>query len=187
MFLALKNHFTQESYDIVKYRGKTNATINGFEKRKDRLQFAKLSRKVSDDDMQYYIIANIIEGKSWIGQFLEEDAELNFQKFKNAYSDIIKTVNREVRESLDGISFSNFFKVDKYEYPHVVLSKLDDTLSYLTLVVLNNFVQFVPKYNEAYAGDEVWSSMALMIDKLTPFINYDKKEMKNILRNFYND
>ena len=41
-YLSLKNHFTKDHYDYIKYRGKTRATHQAFYKRKDRFWFEKL-------------------------------------------------------------------------------------------------------------------------------------------------
>lgn len=185
LFLALKNHFTQENYDFIKYNGKTSATRAAFDKRKDVLQFQKLSRKAHAENIQNYIIANLVAGRTWVGQFLENDAELAFEIYQNAYSNLLETVERELRQSLENCEASRLFKIDKHEYPQILLDQLDGTISYLTLVVLNNFVQFIPRYNEAYAGDEVWGSTAMMITKLTSFVNYDRRlfhfKLKEIL------
>ena len=39
LYLAMKNHFTQEEYDFFKYNGKINAIKESFLSRKDRYQF----------------------------------------------------------------------------------------------------------------------------------------------------
>jgi hypothetical protein len=43
-FLALKNHFTTDSYDYIKYNGKVGAKPSSFDVRKDKYQFYKLSK-----------------------------------------------------------------------------------------------------------------------------------------------
>lgn len=182
LFLALKNHFTQDSYDFFKYHGKTNATKEAFEKRKDRLQFQKLARRESSENLQTYLVANLVAGKTWVGQFLEVDAETNYHQFKVKLENITETVIEELKKSLEHCEPTKLFKVDKHEYPQILLDHLDTTQSMVSLVVLNNFVQFVPIYNETYAGDEVWETTARMITKLTPFITYDRREMRKRLK-----
>lgn len=180
LFLSLKNHFTQESYDFVRYRGKTNATKEAFEKRKDRLQFQKLSRKAPEDEIVGFIIANLVAGKTWVGQFLEQEADAIYENFKKAVTDLIGTVASETKQALE--THPRPFAIDKHEYPGILLCQLDGTVSYPTMVVLNNFIDFVPRYDDAYAGDEVWAATALMIRKLRPFVSYDKKAMKDRLK-----
>jgi hypothetical protein len=180
LFLALKNHFTQENYDFIKYNGKTSATRAAFDKRKDVLQFQKLSRKAHAENIQNYIIANLVAGRTWVGQFLEQEADAIYENFKKAVTDLIGTVASETKQALE--THPRPFAIDKHEYPGILLCQLDGTVSYPTMVVLNNFIDFVPRYDDAYAGDEVWAATAFMIRKLRPFVSYDKKAMKDRLK-----
>ena len=50
-YLGLKNHFTKEKYDYVKYCGKSRASIESFYKRKDRFFFEKISRQKNDEEV----------------------------------------------------------------------------------------------------------------------------------------
>ena len=65
-YLSLKNHFTKDHYDYIKYRGKTRATHQAFYKRKDRFWFEKFARKKND--------------KEWRGTIcrLEEEGAVTF-------------------------------------------------------------------------------------------------------------
>ena len=53
-YLSLKNHFTKDHYDYIKYRGKTRATHQAFYKRKDRFWFEKFARQKNDKDCLLY-------------------------------------------------------------------------------------------------------------------------------------
>ena len=48
-YLALKNHFSKPKYDYIKYAGKTRASIEAFNKRKDKYWYEKLSRQKTDE------------------------------------------------------------------------------------------------------------------------------------------
>ena len=67
-YLAMKLHFGGE-YDFHKYNGKVSATLESFEKRKDKFKFVRLSKKLSDPEILDYFLANFIRGKEWIGDF----------------------------------------------------------------------------------------------------------------------
>ena len=75
LYLAIKSHFTTQSYDYHKYQGKVKASKESFDIRKDRFLFQKLSRKYSNDQMNDFLISNCIKGKKWVGEFLDDDAE----------------------------------------------------------------------------------------------------------------
>jgi len=71
MFHALKLHFTSDSYDYVKYNGKTNVTKTTFSTRKDKYSFYRLSRKFGLTELRDYYIANfMVEDIQWVGDIL---------------------------------------------------------------------------------------------------------------------
>ena len=45
LFEAFKNHFSKETYDFFKYKGRVSASKAGFNKRKDKYFFERMSRK----------------------------------------------------------------------------------------------------------------------------------------------
>ena len=70
-YLALKNHFTKDSYDYHKYQGKSRASLQSFYKRKDRYWFEKLSRQKEDKEVIDFFVANFVSCTDpqtvWIG------------------------------------------------------------------------------------------------------------------------
>ena len=81
LFLALKNHLTTKSYDYFKYSGKTNASQDSFMSRKDRFHYQRLCRMCEDDQMKDFILSNLIKGKLWVGEMLDDEAEQNFKEY----------------------------------------------------------------------------------------------------------
>ena len=73
-YLAFKNHFTKKNYDYFKYCGKTNASRDAFNKRKDRYFFERMSRKKTDEEIRHYFLANFVECSDpdalWIGDII---------------------------------------------------------------------------------------------------------------------
>jgi hypothetical protein len=75
-YLALKNHFTKDSYDYHKYCGKSRATVQSFYKRKDRFWFEKIARQKSDKEIVDFFVANFVSCSDpetlWIGEMIKE-------------------------------------------------------------------------------------------------------------------
>ncbi len=75
-YLSLKNHFTKDHYDYIKYRGKTRATVKAFYKRRDRFWFEKFSRQKTDKEVEEFFVSNFITctdpSKLWIGEMIRE-------------------------------------------------------------------------------------------------------------------
>ena len=73
-YLAVKLHFTSDTYDYYKYGGKVNAKLETFTKRKDRYFFHKLSTKYAEADILDFFVANFLaDSKRWIGNLLAND------------------------------------------------------------------------------------------------------------------
>ena len=62
-YLALKNHFTKDHYDYIKYRGKTRASNQAFYKRKDRFWFEKFARNKNDKEIEEFFVSNFTISK----------------------------------------------------------------------------------------------------------------------------
>ena len=92
-YLSFKNHFTKESYDFFKYKGKTRANESTFKKRKDRYFFERMSRKKTDQEIYDYFTASFSQAEDprtvlvWIGQIID-----NGDKRYQEWSDKMKTL-----------------------------------------------------------------------------------------------
>ena len=182
MFLALKNHFTRDNYDFFRYRGKVNASPDSFMSRKDRFQFQKLSRLHNEENMRDFIVSNILAGKSWVGEFLDDDAEENYLK----HLKIRQSLSYIFTNELDGL-FRNgqpivTFRVYKDRYPSSFMYYLSGRVTIETMVILNSLINYVPKWDIFYSDDSIWPKHSMMIKKYAPFLVYDKQKMKAILK-----
>jgi hypothetical protein len=182
LFLALKNHFTRDSYDFFRYRGKVTASHDSFMSRKDRFQFQKLSRLHSEDSMRDFIVSNIIAGKTWVGDFLDDDAEDNYKKHLKVNQSLSYIFANEL-DALFSESRPNIcFRAYKDRYPTAFMHHLSGDVSIETMVILNDFVRYISKWDSVYSDDSLWPKHSLLIKKYTPFLEYDKDKMKSILK-----
>lgn len=184
MFTALKFHFTQQKYDYFKYSGKVKVSQEKFECRKDRFMFARLCKKYKDDDLKEFFIANIICGKAWIGQLMEDEANdnyLDYLKYKQAFSHLF---DDELHTLFDqATNPSDVFKIDGGQYPIVINSYLSRKLSLQSLSVMNKYFDFAPKFDTKLGSDDVlWSRVRLLIIKLHPFLTYDQTKVKESIK-----
>jgi hypothetical protein len=187
LFLALKNHFTQPSYDYFKYHGKTNASPDSFMARRDRFQFQKLSRKVNAGQMKDFIVANLLSGKSWVGDFLEDDAYdiyLAYAKRKQSFSYVFADeLDRLFRE----YSPETAFKIRDNQIPPILTCLMNGTISPETFAILNHFIGFCKVFDERLDDDYIWTKYRSVVVKLYPFLEYDKKKILQILKEKINE
>ena len=179
LFLALKNHLTTKSYDYFKYSGKTNASHDSFMSRKDRFHYQRLCRMCEDDQMKDYIISNLIKGKLWVGEMLDDEAEHNFKEYSRRKQAFTYNFNNELDKLFSGVETpSEIFDVKKNQYPLILNRYLSGELPVEFFCVLNSLVQFTDKFDERIGTDDViWSKVRLLLVKLHPFLEYDKKKV----------
>jgi len=182
LFLALKNHFTRDSYCFFKYNGKTNASSDSFMSRKDRFQFQKLSRLQNDENMKDFIIANILAGKTWVGDFLDDEAEENYKKHLKIKQSLSYNFSNELDAIFRDEAPKVCFRTYRDRYPTLFMSYLSGSISIQTMVLLNAFVLYIPKWDVVYRDDAVWPKHSILIKKYAPFLEYDKLKMKTIIK-----
>ena len=97
MYVALKLHFTTDSYDYFKFNGKTRVSETNFEKRKDRYFFKKLTNRKKDDEILPYFVANFVADSSgWIGNMVRSDGDDNYRAWKKRMESLHYTFSEEV-------------------------------------------------------------------------------------------
>lgn len=184
LYLALKNHFTVKSYDYFKYDGKLKLTHDSFMVRKDRFHFQRLCRKCDSAQMKDYILSNLIKGRMWVGEMLEDEAEQNFKEYTKRKQAFTYNFNNELDKLFaDATNASDVFTVKSNQYPVILNRYLSGELSAEVFSVLNHLVQFSDKFDERIGKDDViWSKVRVLLIKLHPFLEYDKKKVKDAFK-----
>jgi hypothetical protein len=173
IYIALKNHFNQPSYDYIKYNGKTNVTQNSFMKRRDKGFFSKASRKYGGDIKDYFIANMIKDPDKWIGDYNEENY-IDWMKRRDSLSYIFKN-------ELDGGDFNKLFDIADNNHPIILKRYLASAISLETLVILDNLVGFTKEFDKKMEDDFIWPSISTLIKKYKVFIKVDRDKYRGIL------
>jgi len=179
LYLALKNHFTLDSYCYFKYNGKTkHIAKETYLARRGRFQFEKLARNC--DNMQDHLVANLLKDKTWVGDLLEDEAFDN----TNAYVKINQSMSYIFRNELERIGDIKSALRFVGQYPNIIPILINGTISYQTFVILNYFIQFIPIFDAKLPDDFIWSKISFKAKKFAPFVlrDLDKKKFANILK-----
>jgi len=183
-YLALKNHFTKDSYDYFKYCGKSRASLDSFHKRKDRYFFERMSRQKTDDEIKAYFVANFVESSDsqnlWIGEIIRsgESVYTDWLKKIQSLSYLFKTES-EVFIRKD--NFESLFDCKNGQHPDLLKKYLQKAVSLETLVILDVILNYSSKFDKKLS-DPVWETVGLKIKKYKPFLNIDESKFKQILK-----
>jgi hypothetical protein len=182
-YLALKNHFSKPSYDYIKYAGKTRASIESFNKRKDRYWYEKLSRQKSDEDIKNFFIANFVEvddpGRLWIGEIIRT-GESTFVSWKKRQQSLTYLVKEQSEQLLSEYDLNELFDCSK-QHPPIVKNFLKGNICIETLVVYDKIFKVGKEFDKKLL-DPVWETISLKIKKYSPFLNIDVGIYKSMLR-----
>jgi hypothetical protein len=176
LYLALKNHFSRESYDFFKYNGKTTANKDAFMSRRDRFQFQKISRMYSAEDMQDLFVSNFLKDKAWVGDMLDDDSNEIFLKYRRRRQSLTYTFTNELDSLFTNDQPDKVFKATKGSFAPILTYIIREDVSYESAVVLDHFIGFSKNF------DSIFNSYRLKIKKYQPFVEFDKNKMKVILK-----
>jgi len=184
MFHALKLHFTSNSYDYIKYNGKTNVTKTTFSTRKDKYSFYRLSRKFGLTELKDYYIANfLVDDVQWVGDILGPESEENYKKWQKRIQSLTYTFENDIIILLDKVENPNDLLVVKNnEFPKLMQYATQGDISLETLIILDDIMNFFPMWEKEIYDDIVWPNFKIKCMKYKPFLHYDKEKFKQILK-----
>jgi len=185
LYESLKLHFTKDSYDFFKYNGKSNISVTAFENRKDKYHFYKLSRKFSNrDDLIQFLVANFVEKDGiWVGELLNEDAEVNFQRRQKVLQSLSYEFTGDLSKLFDGIDDPNeVIKVVDGDYPILLTKTLQRDIKIETLCMLNQILGFLPMWDKKITDTIRWPDFRRKIVKYAAFLPRDTVKYKLILK-----
>ena len=182
-YLSLKNHFTKEQYDYIKYRGKTRATVQSFYKRKDRFWFEKIARQKKDKEVEEFFVSNFIystdPGTLWIGEMIKE-GEGRYMEWKKKVQSLSYIFKDEIDFLLENKKVDEVFDCSS-GHPLILKSHLGGNTSLETMVICDRIFEYRKDFDKKLT-DPVWETISLKIKKYTPFLNIDVPRYKKILK-----
>ena len=182
-YLAMKNHFTKDSYDYIKYRGKSRATLNAFYKRKDRFWFEKFSRQKSDKEIEEFFIANFSSCPDpeslWIGEMIKE-GEGRYQDWQKKVQSLSYVFKEEAESLFVDNKVDDVFDCSKGHAP-ILKSYLGGKTSLETLVICDRIFEYGKDFDKNLK-DPVWETVSRRVKKYTPFLNINVPRYKKILK-----
>ena len=183
-YLAFKNHFTKQSYNYFKYSGKSKASVEAYNNRKDRYFFERMSRKKTDDEIKEYFLANFVEcddpDRLWIGEIINT-GEDNYKSWAKRFQGLSYLFKTEIEVFCHKETFQQLFTVKGQSHPEILKKYLQGALSIETMVILDMILEYTKDFDSKLI-DPVWETVSLKIKKYKPFLNIDVTKYKQVLR-----
>ena len=185
MYLALKLHFTSDSYDYFQYGGNAKASQVSFDQRRDKFFFVKLSRKFKDFELREFFVANLTaEDKVYPATLVREGAKnyAEYTKRKESLSYHFKEDVATLHEMCD--RFDDLFKVTSV-HPPLLKAHLGGRICLETLTIFNKIFQYVPQFDKQIKEKIVWKPLRNKVVKYDPFLFVDLGKYKSIIKHQY--
>ena len=182
-YLALKNHFTKDHYDYIKYRGKTRASNEAFYKRKDRFWFEKFARQKNDKEIEEFFVSNFIYSTDpstvWIGEMIKE-GEGRYQEWQKKVQSLTYVFKQETESVFENKKVDDMFDCSK-GHPPILKIYLKGDISLESMVIYDRILGYGKDFDKRLK-DPVWETVSRKIKKYSPFLNIDVSRYKKILK-----
>lgn len=177
-YLALKRHFTTDSYDFLQYNGKIRASKDSFESRRDKYFFSKLAKK---EDPKHFLIANFLKDPNiWIGTLVDDPIHdkiyTEWKKRSQSLMYIFKQEIYSLDDDLDGILRTSG------DYPKLFAGYLLDLVCPETMIILDASLRFMPYWKKNIDDTIIFPDHYRKLQKYKPFVRFDKDKTKKIMQ-----
>ena len=190
-YLAIKLHFTTDTYNYEEYGGKVNCKLETFTKRNDRYFFHKLSKQYDENNIVDFFVANFIHNnKKWVGNLLQNDGKdvyLDFKKRKEAFGYHFRDDCLRINDDFSSrrLSFDDGFLCSSGQHPRLLRLLIQKRASFQTIIVLDHFLSFSKNWDKEITEKVVWPEISLKVSRVKPFVNFNATECKLIMKEVF--
>ena len=193
IYLAIKLHFTSDSYDYFKHNGKTTARLNTFTKRRDRYFFHKLSRSYSSSACVDYFVAGFIGSDTvWIGDVVGKSGQENYTRWQKRIESLSYVFEGDVNTLLEfieekKIKFDDLFKVKDGQHPPLVKLYIANKITIESMIILDDILNYTKQFNKQIKETVIWPKKYKLLMNYKPFLKYNTTKMKMIIKKKINE
>lgn len=179
-YLALKSHFSNSKYDYFRYNKKVKATIDSFNRRKDKYYFERISRKYQDKEIVNFLLSNFISSNDnvWIGEIIKEGDE-KYKDWKKRVQSLSYIFKEQSEKLFEEYKLNEVFDCSK-GHPVLLKKYLKNELSLETLVIYNQIFDYVKNFDKKLI-DPIWEMTSKRIKKYTPFLDLNINQYKKVM------
>lgn len=187
-FTAINLHFTNQKYDLLKYKGRIRCPRETYEKRRDRKLFERLAnRHNSERDLIQFIVANYAYDNRGLVWDLNGDSEENYLtwiKRKESLTEVFRNDLSKIFShcEINKLSLDRILEVDdQHEYPELLKIFLSKDITIETMVILNEITGYIERWQPLVL---LWHDLFLKIQRLTTFVKCDILRVQAVYKNF---
>lgn len=186
-YLALKRHFTSD-YDFFKYKGRIRLSEKSFLKRNDKYFFEKIERNHKKELVPFFVSNLLKDDGGWSGSLVGNQAEDVFVDWKKRFQSLKYSFKEDMIKlrdymDLNDIEFDQLFDCSDGQHPIILKFLIREEISLESFIILDRVLSFRKRINNL--DDIVWSEYNRKVMKYSSFIDIDREEFRQILRNIF--
>ena len=183
IYIAIKLHFESKTYDYFKYNGKSSVTTKSFFARRDKFFFAKLVKKYGIRELPYFFACNFAHsGTKWVGSLTDDQADDTYKAHKALMESFTYKFKNDIDTLLSETDFKSLFVIEEGQHPMLVKKLMQDVIPLETFIVLNRFLNFMPKFDSEIKDPILWPELSLKIRKYDKFITVNNQKIAEALK-----
>jgi len=186
-YIALKLHFSNDTYNYLQYNKQTKLKSGRFEIRSDRYFFTALAKRYGiDQRLEDFFVANILwkYGEFWIEESLNPECEeiyLDYVKVKNAFNRFFAEDLQILKEHCTKKKISNYMFVTENKYPELLILLQQNIIRIQTVFALNRLRNFLPYWKKKIQDTIIYPEIHRKILKYGSFCdNLDRSSLIKI-------
>ena len=178
-YLALKRHFTNDSYDYHKYNGKIKASFDKFQTRNDAFFFFKLSKR---SDRHHFMLSNIVKNPNiWVRDLCEDSAENTYLDWKKKIDGLTYQFNIDLGKLKEDYK-SNYVVTEGGQHPYLMSLFLQKQISLETFSILTNMSQVFDYWEKEIVDKFISRDIIRLSKKYYPFLEIDNKKFQDVVK-----
>ena len=188
-YMAVKLHFTKDSFNVFSNRGTVKGTREAFNARNDRYMFDKLARRFPvDRDLIQYFVANFAYGND-AAVYSHEEAETNYLEWNRRKQSITKIFADDCTKIVmdahkNKIGEQAVFNLTNKNYSSILKLFLGSQITLETVRILDDLHPMVTKWKDNTSMLLLWENEIRRIDKSKGFVKYDNEKVVKVFNNF---
>jgi hypothetical protein len=182
--MAVKLHFTTNSYNVFNNRGHVKGARDTFYARNDRFIFEKLARKFpTERDIIQYFVANFAYGNQEV-VYEPSTGDSNLITWNKRKQSISQVFESDLHTILLHLEKNGMTEKHLYEGnpPELFKLYLGGYVTVETMVILNSFADYLTTLKLQL--NLLWAEECRIIDKCKGFVKFDKDRLLQVYQTF---
>jgi len=181
-YMAIKLHFTRDTFDVFQNRGNVKGTRDAFNARNDRYVFEKLARKYAvDKDLIQYYVANFAYGFDTV-IYSQSEAEQNLQEWNRRKQSITKIFSDDCNKIVmdaykNKLKAESILNLTNKGYCSILKLFLGNQISLETIRIIDDMLPVVHNWKTNESMLLLWENEIRRIEKSKGFVKYDKTKV----------